>query len=467
MSSEEYPSATQARYTLGVLMVAYVLAFVDRQILNLLVGPIRHDLGISDFQISLLQGMAFALFYTTLGLPIGRLADHHNRTRIIVVGVTLWSMMTAACGLAKSFATLFVARTCVGIGEAALSPAAYSIFSDSFNPRRLARATAIYAMGITIGSGLAYIVGGMVIDLVSRTPATSLPFIGILRPWQLTFLLVGSSGLAVSALLLTLREPRRRGVKLDREGAAPTQIAMSEVLRFLVKHWKSYVAIYMSVSLIGVLANGYMNWYPTFLIRTFHWPVREVGLYFGLIYLVCGSAGALGGALLSERLNRRGYSDANLRVIVFVAAALLVPAVVGPLMPNGILALAVSAPTIFLLNAHIGVSTAALQLVTPNQMRAFTTATFLLTTTLIGTALGTTCVALLTDFVFRDDLSLRYSLAAVAVVVCPIAAVICGRGLKHYRVAIQEASGWTSAASTILPSTMPVSLAASVLPGKN
>jgi O-antigen/teichoic acid export membrane protein len=131
------------------------------------------------------------------------------------------------------------------------------------------------------------------------------------------------------------------------------------------------------------------------------------------------------------------------------------------------LALAVSAPTIFLLNAHIGVSTAALQLVTPNQMRAFTTATFLLTTTLVGTALGTSCVALLTDFVFRDDLSLRYSLAVVAVVVCPIAAAICGRGLKHYRLAMQEAAGWTSAASTPPPATMPVSLPASALPGKN
>jgi MFS family permease len=440
LSSEEYPSATRARYTLGVLMVAYVLAFVDRQMLNLLVGPIRHDLGIRDFQMSLLQGMAFALFYTTLGLPIGRLADHHNRTRIIVVGVTLWSLMTAACGLAKSFATLFLARVGVGVGEAALSPAAYSIFSDSFHPTRLPRANGIYAMGVTIGSGLAYVVGGAVIDLVSRAPSTSLPFIGPLKPWQLTFLLVGLSGLAVSLLLLTLKEPGRRGVKFDHESTEAARLGMGGVLRFLVTRWRSYAPIYVSVSLIGVLANGYMNWYPTFLIRTFHWPVRDVGLYFGLMYLTCGSAGALGGALLSEQLSRRGYRDANLRVVVLVAAALLVPAAMGPLMPTGVLALAVAAPTIFLLNAHIGVSIAALQLVTPNQMRAFTTATFLLTTTLVGTAVGTSCVALLTDYVFANDFSLRYSLAVIAVVVCPLAAVVCGRGLKHYGLAMQESS---------------------------
>jgi MFS family permease len=188
-----------------------------------------------------------------------------------------------------------------------------------------------------------------------------------------------------------------------------------------------------------------MNWYPTFLIRTFHWSVREVGVYFGLLYLVFGTAGTLGGALLSERLARRGHRDANLRVILAVAACVLVPAAAGPLMPRGELAMVVCAPTIFLLNAHIGVSTAALQLVTPNRMRAFISATFLLTTTLIGTALGTSCVALLTQFLFRSETSVRYSLAIIAVIVCPMAVLICGWGLKHYREAIQAAEKWSPA----------------------
>ncbi len=467
LSDEEYPSAAQAGYTLAVLLVACVLAYVDRQILNLLVGAIRHDLGISDFQMSLLQGMAFALFFVILGLPIGRLADYHNRTRIIVIGITLWSLMTAACGLAKSFGTLFLARVGVGIGEAALSPAAYSILSDSFRPERLARAMGIYAMGITIGGGLAYMVGARAIDLVSRVPATSPPFIGTLKPWQLSFLLVGLSGLAVSLLVLTLKEPRRKGVTLDHSGIEVTGTTMRDVFRFLVARRKSYAPIYLGVSLIAILANGYLNWYPTFLIRTFHWPVRDVGLYFGLIYLTCGMAGALGGALFSEQLSRRRYTDANLRVIAVVAASLLVPAAVGPLMPTGMLALAVSAPTVFLLNAHVGVSTAALQLVTPNRMRALMSATFLLTVQLVGMALGTSCVALLTDFVFRNDLSLRYSLAVVAVAVCPLAAVICGRGLKHYRLAVQEASGGSSATITTPPATMPASLSASARTGDN
>ncbi len=451
-----FPRSAEANYTLVVLLVAYVFSFVDRQILSLLVVPIREDLAISDFQISLLQGMAFALFYTFLGIPIGRLADRKNRKLIIASGVFLWSLMTAACGFARSFSALFLARIGVGIGEAALSPAACSILSDAFPPARLARATSIFTMGITIGGGMAYIIGGAVIDLVQVADTTVLPLVGSLKPWQLTFLIVGLPGLLVSLLVLTLREPARQGNALSgacenaRDGAdestgsntQPDTLPLREVTRFILQRRRSYGAIYLGIALLSILGYGTLNWYPTFLIRTYGMSIGEVGTWFGLIYLLFGTIGALGGALCSEHLARRGYRDANLRVIVGVAIVLLVPAVIGPLMPDARLALLIAAPTVFLLNAHFGISIAALQLVTPNQMRALVTALFLLTNNLLGLGLGASFVAGLTDFVFHDDMALRYSLSLVALLVCPLAALAIGKGLKHYRAALDEAAAW-------------------------
>lgn len=436
-----YPTTAQANYSLVVLLVAYVLSFVDRQILSLLVGPIRQDLAISDFQMSLLQGMAFAIFYAILGLPIGRLADRRRRTTIIAAGVFLWSAMTAACGLAKTFGMLFLARVGVGVGEATLSPAAYSILSDSFRPERLARATSIFSMGVTIGSGMAYIIGGSVADAVSNAQTVSLPLIGACKPWQLAFFIVGLPGLAIGLWVLSITEPARQGVIATAPGD-DGGMRINDVLGFLWQRRRGYGPLFLGVSLLSILGYGLLSWYPTFLIRTYAMPVGEVGMKFGLIYLVFGTAGAMGGALLSERLARQGHRDANLRVIMLVCMALVVPAAIGPLMPSAALALVVAAPTVFLMNAFFGVSIAALQLMTPNQMRAVVSALFLLINNLVGLGFGASAVAFFTDFVFGNDLSLRYSLVWVAVIVCPLACFTVWRGLKPYRSALNEAAAW-------------------------
>lgn len=437
--NRSYPVPLRANYVLLVLVGAYILSFVDRQMLNLLVGPIRADLGIGDFQMSLLQGLAFALFYVSLGLPIGRLADRKNRTVIIALGIVAWSLMTVACGLATTFVGLLVARIGVGVGEAALSPAAYSILGDLFPPEKLTRAISIFTMGTTLGAGMAYLIGGSVIDLIAGADAVALPVLGEVKPWQMAFFIVGLSGLPLGLLVwLSVKEPERRGIAVAGNSVAASDIALGDVLRFAVERRKAYAPIFISVSLLSMLGYGYMNWYPTLLIRNFGMSIGEVGRYFGLIYLVFGTAGALSGALLSEHFNKRGHTDANLRVVVVVAAALVVPAAVGPLMPDVVLALLVAAPTVFLLNAFFGSSVTALQLVTPNQMRAVISAAFLLCTTLTGMGIGTSLVAFLTDFIFGNDLSLRYSLASVAVIVGPAAAAIGACGLVHYRRALAQ-----------------------------
>ena len=209
---ELYPSSGYAWYVVGVLTVAYVFSFIDRQVLNLMVGPIQKDLGINDLQMSLLMGPSFAVFYTLFGIPLGRLADTRSRRAIISVGVAVWSIMTAGCGLTRTFWQLAVMRMGVGVGEASLSPSAYSLISDYFRPERRSTAMSVYSMGIYIGSGLAFLVGGFIIQLAAGTETTAVPWIGPVRSWQLVFLLVGLPGLLISLLLLTVREPVRKGV---------------------------------------------------------------------------------------------------------------------------------------------------------------------------------------------------------------------------------------------------------------
>ena len=177
-SEPPWPNPIYAWYVVGVLMLAYTNSFIDRQILYLLFEPIRNDIGISDTQISLLAGLAFSVFYTVMGIPLARLADQSNRKAIITVGVASWSLMTALCGAAQNFWQLFLARIGVGVGEATLSPAAFSIISDYFPKNRIARAFSVYSMGVYFGAGLAMMIGGLVIKMVSASPTVVLPLVG-------------------------------------------------------------------------------------------------------------------------------------------------------------------------------------------------------------------------------------------------------------------------------------------------
>lgn len=188
---EEFSSPAYAWYVVGILTLAYVFSFIDRQILNMLVGPIRRDLNITDTQMSLLMGASFAIFYTLFGIPLGWLADTRSRRLIITVGVAFWSIMTASCGLTKRFWELAVMRMGVGVGEATLSPAAYSMIADYFPPQRRSTAMSVYSMGIYIGAGLAYILGGIVVGFASKQESFPLPVIGSVRSWQLVFFIVG------------------------------------------------------------------------------------------------------------------------------------------------------------------------------------------------------------------------------------------------------------------------------------
>src|SRR5580698_8597174 len=207
-----------AWYVVIVLTALYMLSFVDRTILGLLVGSIKRDLGISDTRIGLLQGLSFALFYTVMGLPLGRLADTRSRRNLIAGGVVVWSLFTSACAIAKSFWSLFFTRIGVGVGEAGLSPAAYSLISDYFPPDKLGVAISVYYMGVFLGSSLALLVGGVVVDIMSRVHTVTLPLIGTIASWRVTFLVVGLPGLLFALLVYTIKEPLRRNMLKSAQG---------------------------------------------------------------------------------------------------------------------------------------------------------------------------------------------------------------------------------------------------------
>ena len=290
-TGEEWPSQKYGWYVTFVLLIGFTFSFVDRQVLNLLVEPIREDLNITDTQISFLQGFAFVLTYVTMSVPIGRMVDRFNRMRIMIGGILLWSLTTVACGLSRSYTQLLVARMGVGAGEAALSPAAWSVLADYFHPDKLARPISVYLMGPYLGAGLAMIAGAEVLDWTREVDFVTVPLLGQLAPWQFTFVAVGLPGLLIAGLFATLREPQRKGRRGNVEHVPP----WSEVWAYIVRHKRIYLALHLGVPFIVIMLYGLQSWVPTILVRVFEWDLADAGRRYGVVALVAGSAGVLTG----------------------------------------------------------------------------------------------------------------------------------------------------------------------------
>lgn len=436
----DYPDASYAWYVVGVLTLAYMVSFLDRQVMALLIDPIRRDLDLSDTQISLLLGLAFSIFYTLLGIPIGRLADRRSRRGIIAVGITIWCFMTAACGLARNFWQLFLARVGVGVGEAALNPSALSMISDYFPRERRGQAVAIYNMGVSLGVGIAYIVGGWIIGVVNSAPPVELPVVGELFAWQTVFLVVGLPGLIIALLMATVREPSRKGriTVTDARGRETQQITIPETLRYIGTRWRTYSTHMLGMSVVTIIGYGLFFWVPTMYIRTWGWDITEISLAYGLVNLICGPLGVTLAGVIADRRYRRGEKDSLMRVclgfmLIFVPASAL-----APLMPTGELAIVVLIPSAIGGAAVTAAGAAALMMYTPNQLRAQVTALYYFVINVLGLTLGPTAVALVTDYGFGDDAALRYSLAIVCASAGAFAVGFLIANLKHYGPAVEE-----------------------------
>lgn len=424
----DYPARSYAWYVVILLYVAYALAFVDRQILAFLVAPIRAAFRISDFQFSLVQGLAFVIFYSVLGIPIARLADRRSRRNLIVAGVGLWSVMTMLCGLAGSYLQLFLARLGVGVGEATLSPSAVSMIADYFPPDERSLPINVYAAGVQGGAGLASICAGLVVSFAMGGGAHGVALLGHLQPWQISLMLVGLPGLAVSLAMLTVREPPRR----ERREAGSTR-SFGVTLRYLRAHWLVYATLMVGTALAALAAYGAFSWVPALYARRFGWSAARIGLDFGVITIVGGTAGLVVSGIVAGRMAAAKRAAPYTWLMIASLIGAVAPAALLVAVRDPYWTLACVALLVLFLSSPIGLVMTALQSITPNEMRAQVIAVYLLIVALIGSAFGPSLVAAMTDYYYHSDAAVGSSIAVVTAAASALGAVILSLGIGAYR----------------------------------
>lgn len=426
------PSAWRGWYVVGILSIASIVSFIDRQIINLLVDPIKADLGISDFQISLLQGFAFALFYGFLAIPLAWISDRYNRKMVILFGLVCWSAATFASGLASVFMVLFAARMFIGVGEATLAPAGMSMISDMFSKKKLPGPISVYVGSGFVGSGLALTVGGYLYSWLEAAGPQTLPF-GTFQPWQLTFFAVAALSVPVFLMLLTIAEPVRRD---DTPTGPMTQTPpVFELLGFLRSKAGLLIPLIIGFSCFAAAQFGIGAWAPSYFIRVHGWSQFEVGAYFGPVVMVSGIAGVVTSGFLAERLLVKGVRDATLRLPVMAVLAAVPFAIAYPLVASPLLALVLLGIVLFLGTVPFGAGVATFPLITPNRMRAQVIAAYLLVANLVGYSAGPILVAWLTDNVFGDPALINLSLATAPVgmmMIGVILIIIARRPFLHH-----------------------------------
>ncbi len=434
INTEPYPRPAYAWFVVAVLLLAYILSFIDRDVLSLLVGELKREMNLDDKEIGWLLGAPFALFYATCGIFIAWLADRGSRKWVIFGGVALWSIATVACGFTSTYAELFTARIGVAVGEAALTPPALSLLKDYFPPERIGRAIGLYTAGVSSGAGIANIIGGSVLPSLVAAGAVTVPIAGLLEPWQLMFVVVGLPGILVALVIATIREPVRR----DAGTSSGTPVSILTTLGHLRSHARLFVPLFVGLAGIAIMGYGVNYWIPEFFRRTYALDTEAYGYFIrwrGVLLVTFGLIGVVGGGWLCDVLRRR-YDDAYLRVALIGFAFLTVGYTLLPLMPTPELALAMVAPATLGGAIPTAAGAAAVLSIAPANMRAQVTAVYYFTLNTIGFAIGPIAVAWLTEDVFQDGNKLRYSLAIVALVAAAAGTALIVMALRPYRARV-------------------------------
>jgi MFS family permease len=420
-----------AWYTVAVLTLANVSGFVDRQIIALLVGPIKRDLGLTDTQVGYLGGISFVVFYSLLGFPIGRWVDRGSRRVIVAAGTAVWSLFTMASGLAQSYRALFAARVGVGVGEATLQPSAISLIADSFPRRRLGTAMGVFMIGTFFGSGVAYALGAFVVGKLDRPGWIDLPIAGQVHPWQTVFFIIGVPGLLISLLALTIKEPKRTGVA---EGATRAErVPIPVFIAYLRANARTVAALSLGFASSAAVNYGIGFWMAQFFIRTHGWTVQSAGLLQGSMTMVFGVIGSLLGGRLSDHWAKQGRVDAPILVGMLGAAGMLATAGVYPLVSSATVAAALILPVNIFAAMPWGAAGAAIAEAMPARMRGQGSAVYQLVVNLLSGILGPSSVAFLTVNVFKNDADLRYSLAICTFVGMTITLLLLQWGRPAFR----------------------------------
>lgn len=426
-----YPRPLAAWTMVALLTLAYILSYVDRSILGLLITPIKADLHISDEQLGYLIGWAFGLFYATIGLPLGWLADRARRTRIVAGGVALWSLATVLSGTASSFAHLFGARMGVGIGEATLSPCAMSLIADSFPPDKRGKPVGIYSAALALGAGIASLIGAAVLGMSKDAADIALPVFGAVRPWQFALIVVGLPGLLIAPLFLLLPEPLRR--------ATPgiSSATFGDALGIVRQRIGSLGGVALLVAVMTTIAYSQQFNAPAFA-RTFGWEAKDFARVNGLINLIVGPLTVIGIGMLADRWRRSGTRDAAFRLLVIGFVPMLPCSALPLFMPGPVPAFAMLALSSVCIGTVTAAGIIALLDIAPGQVRGQIVALYYMAISIAGLGLGPTTVGILSTRVYGED-NLRYAMATVPILYGAVPLLLLPIISRAYRNALTPA----------------------------
>jgi MFS family permease len=431
--SQPYPSRRYAWFVVFVLIIASLIAFIDRQVVAIVVGPMKADLGVGDTEIGWLYGV-FALFYAIAAVPIATLADRRSRKHIIAAGIFLWSLLTIACGLTRSYWQIFLARIGVGIGEATLSPATTSLIGDYFPRRLVPLALSIFQTGPIIGTGLAFIIGGVVLDLVQQSDPLTLPVVGTLKPWQQTFVYVGAPGLILAFFFLLIREPVRRQPKGEPSPDTETQ----QLIAFYRQNRRTIIFHHLGFVSLVLMGYAFVFWSVTFFVRVHGIGAAEASQTFGWIFVFFGPLGPLAVAWLAAYLRRSGRLDANLTAGL-TGGLLAIPCIfLIQMAPNAFWAFFLYAPAIMAVNSPFGIAAGALPVITPPHLRARVAAIYMLAGS-IGMLFGPPMAGAFNEYVFPGPEGVRYSMMTMTACFGVLGVVLLWFGRAPYAESLRLA----------------------------
>ena len=438
-SNTEAASSPYSWYCLGIICFAYFFGFMDRLIVGLLTPAIQADLGFTDTQMGQIQGLAFAVFYSLFVIPIGWAADRFSRVRILTTGTAVWSLFTAGCGLVRSFGGLFGMRVGVGIGEATLNPCTASLIGDLFEPRDRPKAFGIYTMATAFGTGLVYVFGGLLIAFTMQ--GVNMPILGHVPGWQAVFIIIGLAGLIPAVLMaFTVREPKRKEIAKDKS----EKPSWGEIFTFLNQNKTTLICHHFGVAFILMAVYGWVNWLPSLFARVHDWSIPQFSIWYGLFGGMFGIISAISSGFVTNWFKDRGNTDGAMRTVMWGGLGLTIGTTIAPLMPTPELCLALFAVAGVFSNWPPAQALAAVNDMTPNQLRGVVTSVYILVIGIGGAGLGPFAMGWVTDNVFGDPNQIHYSMALVTIVMGTLGTLLIAYGLKAYRESLSRVT-WMKA----------------------
>ncbi len=424
-----YPDKKYGYSAVGILTLAQIFAFIDRQIPSMLVEPIKQDFNLTDSQIALLGGAAFSIFYAIMALPIGYAVDRYKRTRVLGIGIFLWSLMTALAGLANSFGRLFGARIGVAVGEAVMAPTSVSLVSDYFPENKQGKPMGIITSGVYIGIGITLLGGGFLIDYLTELGGLNLPLIGYVKPWQATFMIVGVPGLFVALGAFLLTEPKRFDEKVGQGNMEGRQ----NVFLHINEHKKTLLPMFGGLIFMALIFYSFTFWAPTMMIRTYNISLTEAGFFLGIITIISSITGTIFAGSVVDYLRNRNYRDAPVRAAMFAVLLAFPPIVLLSFVNSEIAAWICIFIYLFFISSFAPLGLLAVSGVSRGNVKGQLAAIHAFLMMAFGLSLGPQLTAFFTDFVFTDTNKINWSISATGALVLPISALFFKASLSKYK----------------------------------